>query len=140
LLEVNERVVEIGFPGGIGIFGGFWSADGELNCGFGDLASLLCSAIVNADLGGEFHGAFRNAELDGGLGVGAKGVGVGLTIDGESLAANGLVDLKIAPGLLGVGDVLFGDGNFFAVLGVEGGIDPSGPVVRFVAEIVDVKF
>ena len=100
-----------------------------MDCGFGDRAPLLCTTIVNADLGGELYGAFWNAELDGGLGVGAEGVVVGFAIDGEGATADRFVDLKVAPGLFGVGDVFFGDRDFFAVLGVEGGIDPSGPVV-----------
>ena len=78
--EVDERMIDFGFPRGVGILGG---ADDELNGGFGDLALLFGAAVIESDLGREFDSSLRNFQLNERLGVGAQALLVGFAIDGK---------------------------------------------------------
>lgn len=72
--------------------------------------------------------------------MGAEAFLVCFTIDGERATTDRFVNAEVTPGLLVVADEFLDDRDLFPIFGVESWVDPGGPVVGLVAEIIHEEF
>jgi len=72
--------------------------------------------------------------------VGAQALLVGFAIDGKRSSPDRVIDSQASPGLFVVADEFLDNRDLFSVLGMEGWVDPGGPIVGLIAEVVDVEF